>query len=133
MKNFWARIKAIFNRYFSAAYAVMLLLAFILWYISKLSYTYTTELPLTVDIDGTKMKVTCLVQGTGYRLFAHRYYMSKRVNLQWNDVETSQSPTHSERVVINPFSLQNAISVRNADIKVISIGTLPEVYPSKRE
>jgi hypothetical protein len=40
------------HRYVSTAFLMMLVASFILWYIAKLSYTYTTEYTVRVNTDG---------------------------------------------------------------------------------
>ena len=49
------KIKSFFRRlgsYISPVYVTMLVAAFILWYITKLGETYTTDEQVTVVIDG---------------------------------------------------------------------------------
>lgn len=127
LSRFWAWFKRNFRRYLSPAFAVMLLLSFIMWYMIKLGYSYVTEIPVTVDIEGHKFKVTCVVEGEGYNLFANRHYNRRSINLKWSDVEATSSTLNPGAVVITPYSLQNAISVRKPDIKIISMGAIPEI------
>ena len=61
-------IERVFNwvrRYVSTVFLMMLVASFILWYIAKLSYTYTTEYTVRVNTDGEKYKVTCIFEGIG--------------------------------------------------------------------
>ena len=45
----------------------------------------------------------------------------------------SREEGHEGKVVIDPQSLQSAISVRYSDIKVVSIGAVPELdYPEQK-
>ena len=48
------------HRYVSPVFLVMLVASFILWYIAKLSYTYTTEYVVSINTDGEKYKVACI-------------------------------------------------------------------------
>ena len=45
------------RRYISPVFLALLVASFILWYIAKLNYTYTTEQPFTVNVDGERFKV----------------------------------------------------------------------------
>ena len=40
------------HRYVSPVFLALLVASFILWYIAKLSYTYTTEQTVRVSVDG---------------------------------------------------------------------------------
>ena len=40
------------HRYVSPVFLALLVASFILWYIAKLSYTYTTEQVVRVSVDG---------------------------------------------------------------------------------
>ena len=51
------------RRYVSPVFLALLVASFILWYIAKLNYTYTTEQPFTVNVDGERFKVSCVVEG----------------------------------------------------------------------
>ena len=42
------------RRYVSPVFLALLVASFILWYIAKLNYTYTTEQPFTVNVDGER-------------------------------------------------------------------------------
>ena len=51
------------HRYVSPVFLALLMASFILWYIAKLSYIYTTEQKVRVDVDGQVFDVTCTVEG----------------------------------------------------------------------
>ena len=133
MKMKFDRLRKFFGSYRSPVFLALLFASFVLWYISKLDYDYTTEMPVTVRIDGKKFRVECVVKGKGHRLFAHKFYMSNRVDLKWDDVEISPSSVNPQAVVISPYSLQEAISARNSDIVILSIGPVPEIDLSDEE
>ena len=64
------------RRYISPVFLALLVASFILWYIAKLNYTYTTEQPFTVNVDGERFKVSCVVEGVGTNLFGYRVSVS---------------------------------------------------------
>ena len=69
------------RRYVSPVFLALLVASFILWYIAKLSYTYTTEQTVRVSVDGQPFEVTCVVEGIGTNLFGYRVYMNKRLRI----------------------------------------------------
>ncbi len=125
MKNLIDRIR----RYISPAFLALLVASFILWYIAKLNYTYTTEHPVSVNVDGEKFRVDCVVEGLGTNLFGYQVYMNKRLRIPLSELKfhTVQEPGREGMLKIDSLSLMSAISVRLSDIKVISIGSVPEI------
>ena len=120
------------HRYVSPVFLALLVASFILWYIAKMNYTYTTEQVVRLDVDGQRFEVTCVVEGVGTNLFAYRVYMNKvlRIPLTELKFKRSREEGHEGKVVIDPQSLQNAITVQFSDIKIVSIGAVPEIdYP----
>ena len=97
-------------------------------------YTYTTEQPFTVNVDGERFKVSCVVEGVGTNLFGYRVYMSKRLRIPLSELKfRSVKAEDGEKFLkIDSLSLHNAISVRLSDIKVISVGSVPEI-PDPRQ
>ena len=69
------------HRYVSPVFLALLVASFILWYIAKLSYTYTTDQTVRVDVDGVPFEVTCVVEGVGTNLFGYRVYMNKTLHI----------------------------------------------------
>ncbi|WP_418992211.1 hypothetical protein [Alistipes sp.] len=122
------------HRYVSPVFLALLVASFILWYIAKLSYTYTTEQNVKVNVDGQPFEVTCVVEGVGTNLFGYRVYMNKTLRIPLSELKYKRSHEegHEGKLIIDPQSLQSAISVRISDIKIISIGAVPEIdNPSK--
>ncbi len=132
MENFirWLR------QYISPVFLALLVASFILWYIAKLSYTYTTEQMIRLNVDGEEFRVTCVVEGVGTNLFGYKAYMNKTLRIPLSELKykRSREEGHEGQILIDPQSLQNAISVRFSDIKVISIGAVPEIgMPEEKE
>lgn len=107
------------------AFLVMVVLSLIFWYTGKLQYTYTTELPVTVVIEGERVRATCLVEGTGHNILSARYFKRKTIKLRRTDVELLPVEGASDTYEISPASLQNIISVRNSSLKVLSVSNVP--------
>ncbi len=130
MENFWKWVR----RSVSPVFLMLLVASFILWYIAKLGYTYTTEQNVRVQVDGQPFEVTCVVEGLGANLFGYRIYANKTLRIPLSELtyKKVQEEGHEGRIAIDPQSLQNAISVRYSDIKVLSVGTVPEIeMPAK--
>lgn len=117
------------HRYVSPVFLALLVASFILWYIAKLSYTYTTEQNVKVNVDGEPFEVACVVEGVGTNLFGYRVYMNKTLRIPLSELKYKRSHEegHDGKLVLDPQSLQSAISVRISDIKIISIGAVPEI------
>ena len=131
MENLLHRMR----RYVSPVFLALLVASFILWYIAKLSYTYTTEQTVRVSVDGQPFEVTCVVEGIGTNLFGYRVYMNKRLRIPLSELKThaSQEEAHEGKLVIDPQSLEHDISVRFSDINVISVNPTPEIdAPEKK-
>ncbi len=117
------------HRYVSPVFLVMLVASFILWYIAKLNYTYTTDHNVHLNVDGVPFEVTCVVEGTGTNLFGHQVYMRKTLNVPLSELKyrVSREEGHEGMLILDPQSLQNAISLKFSDIKVVSLRSIPEI------
>lgn len=121
------------KRYISPAFISLFCASFILWYILKLGNVYTTNYEVLVNVDGTSVRVPCVVEGVGTNLFAYRVYMHKELKIPLADLKYQIEEVLDEQsgeelgkfYVIDESSMQSAISVRFSDIKVISIGDIP--------
>lgn len=130
-------MESVFNwlrRYISPVFLALLVASFILWYIAKLNYTYTTEQPVHVNVNGQRFKVSCVVEGVGTNLFGYRVYMNRRLRIPLTELKYTPSTKEGrgDYLKIDSLSLHSAISVRLSDIKVISIGAVPEI-PDPRQ
>ena len=92
-------------------------------------YVHTTEQTVRVSVDGQPFEVTCVVEGVGTNLFGYRVYMNKTLRIPLAELKTKRSyeEGHEGKLIIDPQSLQNALAPRFSDIKIISIGDIPEI------
>lgn len=132
------------RKYVSPVFLVLLAVSFTLWYISKLDYTYTTDFKVDVNIDGQRITVPCVVEGKGSTLFGYGFYSSSRVSIPLEDLKHSivehpvavegfaDSVSMVQKIRINPVAMQDALSVRFSDLKILSVGTLPELDMPKK-
>lgn len=107
------------------AFLVTLALALIFWYSGKLQYTYTTTMPFSVEIEGDRVRTTCMVEGTGHNLLSARYFKRRVVKVQRFDVDLLSVDGMSNTYEISPSSLQNILSVRYPNLKILSVGRMP--------
>ena len=120
-KKLWGAIR----KRITPAFLVALVLALIFWYSGKLQYTYTTTIPFTVEIEGDRVRTTCMVEGTGHNLLSARYLKRRVVKLQRFDVELLSVDGVSNTYEISPTSLQTILSVRNPNLKILSVSRMP--------
>lgn len=125
MENIFYKLK----RYVSPVFLVLLIASFILWYIAKLNYNYTTEQEIRVNVDGEEFRISCVVEGLGTNLFGYKAYTKKTLRIPLSELQytSTHNEAGEERLQLDAGSLQHAISVRFSDIKVISIGAIPDI------
>lgn len=149
MKKLYALIKVGLQRlrkYISPVFLAMLAVSFTLWYISKLNYTYTTDFNIKVKVDDQRIVVPCVVEGKGTTLFGYGFYASRRTNIPLSELnhEVIELPVINEqgvvdtlaknyRVRISPLSMQDAISVRFSDLKIVSVGDFQDIDLPKND
>ena len=149
MKRFLALLKTWAQKlrnYISPVFLVLLAVSFTLWYISKLNYTYTTDFNIKVKVNGERLVVPCVVEGKGTTLFGYGFYASRRANiplseLNYDVVEVPATPEEGAvvdslakeyKVRISPISMQDAISVRFSDLKIVSVGDFDDIPLSQK-
>lgn len=102
----------------SPLFLVMVLASFLLWYISKLGHSYTTELRVKAQIESQELNLNCVVEGIGTNLFGYKIKGGGRVKISLPEIQYERV---GDSLLINNSSLLNAMSVRFSDIKIISI------------
>lgn len=128
------KIKALFallRAYISPAYLWLLFAAFILWYITKLGGTYTTDHDIVVVIDQKEYDVHCTIRGkgtdlVGYTLSSARSRFEVSSQELSFDKEVTDSTGRTYRHIINS-SLQQALASRMSNIDVVAVGAMPVI------
>ncbi len=144
MGNVLNRLKSVWRgivNYVSPTFVILLCASFILWYILKLQYTYTTNYSVLVNINGDRLRVPCVVEGKGTILLGYRVYMHREIHIPLSDlkytltqmIEEESGEVRDDVLLIDPQSIQSAISVRVSDIKVVSVGDVPPLFPAVKE
>ena len=108
-------------------FIAMFVAAFVLWYITKLGYNYTTDYNVHLNISGEKLEVPCVIEGKGTNLFNYKFQLGKRLRIPLDELSYTvvMDDFGGTFLQIDPRSLQNAISVRVSDIKIVSLGDIP--------
>ena len=128
------KIKSLFKRlagYISPVYVTMLVAAFILWYITKLGETYTTDEQVTVVIDGQEYEVDCTIRGKGTNLINYTMKSKKSsftilsTELSFDKEEVNEDGDLMRH--ISAVSLQQALSARMIDVDIITLGVVPTI------
>ena len=102
----YAKVTA--RRFSNPVFFGLLGLSFLLWYITKLSYTYTTDITIPVRIDSTQYTVRCNVEGIGYQILMHKWTPRKNtVILSADNIAVNPSAVVPGSYDISTFALQN--------------------------
>ena len=72
LHKFKLYVKVTVRRLSNPVFFMLLALSLCLWYITKLSYVYTTDIQIPVRIDSTLYSVRCNVEGVGYQILKHK-------------------------------------------------------------
>lgn len=133
MSKFIRAIDTFLRNSVSPVFVLLLFASFVLWYITKLDYNYTTNIPVRVNLDGYKFKVECTAEGRGSELVAHRFNMVDKTRLTFTRVLHAPMAGDSCEIVLSPSSLMNAIATTYPDIRIISIGIIPNIRIDQKE
>lgn len=126
-----ANIFSSLRNYISPVYVTMLFAAFVLWYITKLGETYTTDHEVTIVVDGQEFEVGCTIRGKGTNLISYTM-SSKRSCFSIPSAELSydKEVTDDNGVTyrhVTGVSLQQALAARMNDIDVVAVTNLPTI------
>ncbi len=126
--------KVTLRRFSNPVFLGLLGLSVLLWYTTKLSYTYTTDINIPVRIDSTQYSVRCNVEGVGYQILFYKWTLRRNTVVIPADkiVINNLSATAPISYDISTFALQNFISAKISDLKIKSVDTPVEVEQSKQ-
>lgn len=127
IKIFLKRIRA----YITPGYVAMVVMAFVLWYITKLGENYTTDHEVIVEIEGKEYDVDCTIRGKGTNLISYTL-SSRRSNFVVPSAELSfdkEVTDDNGRTYrhVTSVSLQQALNARMNDVDVIAVGAVPMI------
>lgn len=127
IKNFFSWLR----RWISPVYVAMVIAAFILWFITKLGGTYTTEHDVTVVIDNVEYNVVCTIKGKGVDLVHYTLSSDRsRFEIPISDL-TQDKPMNDNNgnivVHVTAESMKIALAQRMNNIEVVSVGSVPVI------
>ncbi|MDR2890788.1 MAG: hypothetical protein LBV18_04200 [Alistipes sp.] len=117
----------------SPTFLFILLGAALLWYTSKLSYDYETEMPLTIRIDDQKYRLTAIVSGRGSNILAHQLSLKSTLGFTLDELVSRPSRETTGALTITPASLQRAIGDKIDDLQIVQVLEAPEFLPVAAE
>lgn len=117
----------------SPAFILILLGSCLLWYTTKLSYNYTTEMPVNVRIDGKKYRITATVTGRGSQIVAQRLSLKSRLEISLDDLSYRASRETEGAILITPASLARAINAKITNLTIDEVVDAPEFVPAPPE
>ncbi len=117
----------------SPTFIFILLSSALLWYTSKLSHEYTTDIPLGIRIDGQKYRIAVTIRGRGSHIMAQRLSLKSRLGFTLDELSSRRSTETPGALIIAKTSLQNAINSKINDLVIVQVTEAPEFTPSPRE
>ena len=78
----------------------------------------------------------CVVEGKGSNLVGYGFYASRRVNIPLSElnydivevpVDDEGTLSYEMKVRISPLSMQDALSIRFSNLKIVSIGDFNDI------
>jgi hypothetical protein len=113
----------------SPTFLVILLGSALLWYVSKLSHEYTTDMPLSIRIDGEKYRLEAVVKGRGSNIVAQRLSLKNRLAFTIDELSSRRSTETPGALIITEASLQKAINGKIKDLEITQVTDAPEFIP----
>ena len=115
----------------SPVYIMMLVAAFVLWFITKLGDTYVTDHNVIVVIDDVEYAVACKIHGKGTDLI-HYTLSTKRSSFVIPITELTQDKPIVDNegncyVHITAESLKYALAERMHNVDVVAVGSVPVI------
>jgi hypothetical protein len=110
---------------------MMLVAAFVLWFITKLGDEYTTDHEVTVVIEDVEYTVNCTIRGKGTDLIYYTLSSTRSsFTIPINDLTLDKPLVDSNGnsiVHITAESLKLALAQRMDNIEVVSVGSVPVI------
>lgn len=121
-------LQLLLRRLSNPVFLFLLLLSTGLWYATKLSYTYTTEINIPLRIDDASYSVRCTVEGVGYQILLHKIAPRRHtIVLSTEYVEVIPSAASPGQYDVSSYYLQNVISKKIATLRILSIDSPVEL------
>ena len=100
MHKFTLYLKVTARRLSNPVFFMLLGLSLILWYVTKLSHSYTADINIPVRIDSVYYSVRCQVEGSGYQILLHKIAPRKNGQHRGNAVDDGLGPVRYLAVLV---------------------------------
>jgi hypothetical protein len=127
------RIRGIVRQALSPTFLIIVMCAAVLWYISKLGGEYTTEMEMTIRIDGQKYRPTVIITGRGSAILAQQLSLKSRLAFTLEELSPRPSRETLGALTITPASLAKAINGKITDLTIMQVTNAPEFTPPSDE
>ena len=128
IKNFFSWLR----RWISPVYVAMLVAAFILWFITELGGTYTTDHDVTVVIDNVEYNVDCTIKGKGIDLLNYTL-SSERSESKILPSRTILSTISTTRSPSSPISMTSSLMFNSLHLSALAMRDSTLSAPLSRE
>jgi hypothetical protein len=127
------KTRRVLRQALSPTFVGVLLISGLLWYASKLSENYVTDIPLNVKIDGQKYRVVATVKGSGSTILAQRLSLKRKLNFSLDELSSRVSRKTLGALTITHTSLQRAINNKIDGLEIVEVIEAPDFVPSGKE
>ena len=126
-------VRKVVREALSPTFLIILLGSALLWYTSKLSNSYDTEIPLSVRIDGQRYRFTAIVSGRGSAIMARQLSLKRRPSFTLEELSSHPSRETPGALTITPASLLKAFNGKNTDLIIGQVTEAPDFIPEPVE
>lgn len=119
------------THYIKPSFWIFLVIAALLWYVTKLGYRYTTEIPLAVEvtndfssrlwIDQPRHTVHCRAEGVGSKLLSHKLRMADRLVIPMSQLTLVPVSGSDELFRIDKTTLTGALAAAGKELRILEI------------
>ncbi len=127
------QVRKVLREALTPTFLIILAGSALMWYASRLSIEYTTEMPLSIRIDGEKYRLTAMVTGRGSVILAQRLSLKRKLNFVLDELSSRPSRETPGSLTITGTSLQRAINGKISDLTVVEVIEAPEFVPPAAE
>lgn len=117
----------------SPTFLVILLASALLWYASRLSDEYTTDMQIGIRIDGQKYRITATVSGRGSAILAQKLSLKRKLSFALDELSSRPSRETAGALTITPASLTRVINAKISDLTIMEVVEAPEFVPDPIE
>jgi hypothetical protein len=123
------QVRKVLREAFTPTFLVILAGSALVWYASRLSGEYTTEMPLSIRIEGERYRLTATVTGRGSAILAQKLSLKRRLDFALDELSSRPSREVAGALTITGSSLKAAINGKISDLTLVDVTEAPEFTP----